>query len=97
MSETARTLSGPNMRRLAVHRMALDAVPAGGGFADAIRFMSSKDRIVSSAKAAEEWARAAVDAIRNAADPNPWRDADDEAIAGEILRGVAARKSAARS
>lgn len=83
---------GPNMRKLAVHKMALDAVPAGGGFADAVKFLSSTNAIADSAKAATEWARLAVLAVRGAADPNPWRDADDEAIAAEILRQVAAKR-----
>lgn len=81
-----------NMRRLAIHKMALDAVPVGGGFADGIRFLTTEGAIASSAKSAEKWARDAVAAIRAAADPNPWRDADDEAIAGELLRQVEARK-----
>lgn len=83
---------GPNMLRLAAHKMALDAIPAGGGLADGTRFLTTEGAIGKSAKAAAEWVRDAIAAIRAATDPNPWRDADDEAIAAEILRQIHARK-----
>lgn len=85
-----------NMKRLAIHKMALDAVPPGGGFGDALRFLSSSAGIASAARAADQWARDAVAAIRNAEDPNPWRDIDDEDIAGEILRQIEDRKRLSR-
>lgn len=81
-----------NMRRLAVHAMSVAAVPAGGGFADAIKFLTNKTVLVESARQADKFARDAVAAVRAASDPNPWRDADDEAIAGEILRRIDERK-----
>lgn len=78
----------PNMTRLMVHKLSRDAVPAGGGFADAVAFLSVPERVKAAAKAAGQWARAAVQAVRDARDPNPFKDASDEEIAGEILRQV---------
>lgn len=81
-----------NMRRLAVHKMSIDAVPKGGGVADAVRFLMDKEAMLTAARNAEAWAKAAVQAVRDASAPNPWRNADDEAIAGEILRRLDERK-----
>lgn len=81
-----------NMDRLAVHKMSLDAIPDGGGFIDGLYFLRDAPRLTKSAKAAKEWAVAAVLAVRQASDPNPWRESSDEEIAGEILRRVEERK-----
>lgn len=82
---------GPNVRRLLAHKMAIDAIPAGGGFAAGMKFLSSKESVVSGVKAATAWVEQAIQAVRGAADPNPWKDAQDEEIAGEILRRVGDR------
>jgi hypothetical protein len=79
-------IDGPAVRRLTVHKMALDAIPAGGGFAAGLRFLSSATRITEGAGRARIWVAEAIKAVRAAGDPNPFRDADDETIAAEILR-----------
>lgn len=83
---------GPNFNRLMSHKMAKEAIPDGGGLADGIKFLSSKESILAGARAAAEFTERAIEAVRNAAEPNPWRNADDEAIAGELLRQIEARK-----
>lgn len=79
-------MQGPNVRKLISAKMAKDAVPSGGGVADALLFLSNPKAIASSAQAATAWVEAAILAVRQAAEPNPWKNADNEAIAGEILR-----------
>lgn len=76
------------MNTLIVHKISVDAIPPGEGFNAGLRFLSDKSRVASTARSSTEWARQAVDAVRNAEDPNPWKEADDETIAGEILRRI---------
>lgn len=83
---------GPNVKRLIAHKMSLDAVPKGGGVADAMKFLTTPGAIVKSAKEATAWVAEAIRVVRLAAEPNSWKNADDEAIAGEILRQIEARK-----
>ena len=83
---------GPNIKMLIATKMATDAIPAGGGFADGVRFLSSKESIIAGAKAATEFVKLAIQAVRQAGDPNPWRNATDEEIAGELLRQIEAKK-----
>jgi len=85
---------GQNAKKLIAHKMSVDAIPAGGGLADGLKFLSNKESIVSGARLATEWVAAAIDAIRGAADPNPWKFSTDEEIAGHILNQIAARKQA---
>lgn len=89
-------IQGPNVKRLISQKMAADAVPAGGGLASAIKFLSSKESIVAGARAATKWVEEAIQIVRLAAEPNPWKTANDEEIAAELLRGIAARKRGAR-
>jgi hypothetical protein len=84
----ANSSQGQNFRRLVVHKMSHDAIPSGGGLDDGLRFLSNKESIVAGVKAAQDWVALAIRAVREAAEPNPWKDADDEAIAGEILRQI---------
>lgn len=85
---------GPNVKRLIAHKMSLDAIPRGGGLNDALNYLSSKDNITESARRAKDWVRLAIRTLRQAAEPNPWKDADDEAIAGEFLRKIDERQRA---
>lgn len=87
---------GPNMKRLIAARMAVLAVPANGGILDAVRFLNDRDALGRAAREAQAFASDAIAAMRAAADPNPWRDATDEEIAGGILQAVEERKRAAR-
>lgn len=84
---------GKSMSRLIAHKMSLDAVPPGSDLADVVAFITNKEKLKASIGAASEWAKAAVLAVRNANEPNPFKEADDETIAAEILRQVEARKA----
>ena len=84
---------GPNVKRLIVHKMSLDAVPPGGGAADVVKFLSDPKKVTAGARAAAEWVNAAIAVVRTAPD-NPYTT--DEEIAGEILKGIEARKLAQR-
>lgn len=83
---------GPNAKSLIAHKMSIDAIPSGGGLVDGLKFLSSKESIVSGARASAHWVAAAIDAVRGAVEPNPWKYADDEQIAGEILRQIEMRE-----
>jgi hypothetical protein len=85
---------GPNVKKLIAHKMALDAIPPGGGVADGASFLLS-GKLGESAKAAAEWVKQAIAVIKAAPD-NPYGD-DDEAIAAEILRRVGGKQNANRS
>lgn len=85
MSETI----GPNVKRLIIRKMSVDAIPKGGGFGDGIDFLMS-GKIGESAKAATAWVKEALRVFKTAPD-NPFGD-DDEAIAGHILAGIEARE-----
>jgi hypothetical protein len=82
----------PNVRKLIFHKMSLDAIPKGGGFADGIKFLSDREGMAKSLRAADDWVKAAILAVRNAGEPNPWRDKTDEDIAGELMRKIEERK-----
>lgn len=66
----------------------MDAIPLGGNFGDGLRFLQNPEAIVASARAATEWVKTAIRAVREAAEPNPRKTADDETIAAEVLRQI---------
>jgi len=84
---------GPNLKKLAVRKMTIMAIPKDGTARDALDFLRDAQRLKETAKKATEWVALAVAAVREAGDPNPWRDADDETIAGEILRRIEEREA----
>ena len=84
---------GPNVQRLIARKMALDAVPRGGGFDDALNFLSSKENIAQGAGTAAAWVRIACDVVRGCAEPNPWKESTDEEIAGYLLEQIEAKNS----
>jgi hypothetical protein len=83
---------GPNVKRLIAAKTSKEAIPDGGGFAYGIEFLKDKERFLKTVKESHDWVFLAIAAVRQAAEPNPWRNADDEAIAGEILRGIDERR-----
>jgi len=85
-------MQGPSVKKLIASKMSRDAVPSGGGLADAIAFLTDSEKIRSGAKKATEWVNAAIQAVRDAAEPNPYKNADDETIAGMILKQIEAKK-----
>jgi hypothetical protein len=77
---------GPNVKKLVAMRIAKVAIPDNGKFADGIEFLLNKERVLETAKKATEWVKTAIQAVRDAPGDNPFRSADDETIAAEILR-----------
>ncbi|HWF06206.1 MAG TPA: hypothetical protein VHA06_21135 [Candidatus Angelobacter sp.] len=87
---------GPNVKSLILRKMSIDAIPKGGGFADALAFLTTEGAMAAGFKAAREWTETAIRVLRLAAEPNPWKDADDETIAAEILQRIEAQRAEER-
>jgi hypothetical protein len=81
------------LNKLIIHKMSIGAIPPGGGFADGVKFLSNSKNISNGFKDAKEWVNVAINTIRLAADPNPWKNSTDEEIAEEILRQINERRS----
>ena len=88
---------GPNLKKLIIRKMSRDAIPVGGGFADGLNFLMTKGAVSAGWAKAAEWCDAAILAIRNAAEPNPWKNADEETIAGELVRRIEERYRAVKA
>lgn len=72
------------------HKMAIDAVPKGGGLLDGFAFLCDPKRVTDSARAAQQWVEDAIAAVKAAPD-NPYGE-DDELICAEILRLIEEKK-----
>ena len=83
---------GPNLKKLMIHFMAVDAVPAGGGLQSAVDLIMSPNGLRDSAMRSLTKALAAIDAMRAAPD-NPYGN-DEETIAGEFVKQIEERKAA---
>lgn len=81
---------GPNMKKLIINKMAVDAVPPGGGIQAAIASLNP-DKMRENWRNAFLWAVNAIMEVRSAPD-NPF-GLDEEAIAGEILKQIDERKA----
>lgn len=82
---------GPNVSRLIAYKMSVNAIPRGGSLADGLRFLSDKENVTNGASAAMTWVRTALEAVRQAVEPNPWRNSTDEEIATYLLEQIAER------
>lgn len=82
---------GPNVSQLIAYKMSVDAIPHGGGFADGLRFLSDKENVTNGAGVAMAWVRTALEAVRQAGEPNPWKNSTDEEIATYLLEQIAER------
>jgi hypothetical protein len=83
---------GPNLKKLMIHFMAADAVPAGGGLQSAVDLIMPPNGLRDSAMRSLAKALAAIDAMRAAPD-NTW-GSDEEAIAGEFVKRIEETKAA---
>lgn len=81
-----------NLNRLVIAKMARDAIPSGGGIQAGIDFLSDPRKVAAGYAAAEKWVMQAITVLRTANEPNPYRYASDEQIAGEILAELDKRK-----
>ena len=77
---------GPNVKRLVILKMSRDAIPDGGGLADGIEFFTNSEKRKAIMDGAVVWGKLAIQAVHEASEPNPWKNADDETIAGELVR-----------
>lgn len=82
---------GPNVKKLIVRFMSVEAVPKNGGFADGIKYLTDPKGLTESARRCTEKTFAAIDAVKAARD-NPY-GTDDEVIAGVILDQIEQRKA----
>lgn len=83
---------GPSQKKLICERIAQLAIPDGGGFQAGIDFLLDPAKVKTTAQAATTWVAQAITLVRTAAEPNPWKTATDEEIAGEILSKLAAKR-----
>jgi len=74
------------------HKISIEAIPPDGTFLDGVAFLRDKHKFLTTCVEAAAWAKAAVLAVKTAAEPNPWKDSSDEEIAEEILRRVEDKK-----
>jgi len=91
MTKYANRKLGPNVKKLLCTFVAHDAIPDGGGLADGVAFLSNKDRIISTTRAAMARMFECIDAVKHSRD-NPYGD-DDEAIAEAILSEIEQKKT----
>jgi hypothetical protein len=85
---------GPNVKKLIIHKMSLDAIPSGGGVADGLKFFMDKEKISKTLREANEWVKQAINMVRLAGEPNPFKNSTDEDIAGEIFRKIEEKNNA---
>lgn len=78
------------MKKLIVRFMSKAAIPDGGGFPDAIKFLKNPDRISAVAKSATRDAFQAIDAVRATPDCK-WTT--DEQIAEQIVNEIEKRNA----
>lgn len=82
---------GPNAKKLLAHFIAREAVPAGGGLADGLNFLTDPDRRRQGLERAMSEMEMALEAVKLAPD-NPYGN-DDEVIAAAILERVEMKKA----
>jgi hypothetical protein len=81
-----------NVSKLITRKAAIIMVPSGGGVAAAVGAIVG-GRLFLAMREAQAWVKLAIEAVRTAAEPNPWKNATDEEIAGEILKGIEAKEA----
>jgi hypothetical protein len=77
---------GSNVKKLMAIKTSLVAIPKGGNVTDGIKFLSDKEKIIRTMQESLKWVKDSIGLIRTAGEPNPFKNADEETIAGELLR-----------
>lgn len=88
-----------NIQKLVVMKLAKDAIPDGGGLEAGLDFLKRLGEpgfLSGRVKAAEDWVSKAIQAVKEAHREAGDRPMTDEAIAGQILAGVEAKRSKRR-
>ncbi len=83
---------GPNFKKIVSMKMAMNAIPKGGNFMDGVRFLVDKDMLISGFKKAWDWAEQSIIKVREATEPNIFKNATDEEISAEILKKIEEKK-----
>jgi len=86
--------AGPNVQRLVCAKMARDAIPPEGGVQAGVNFLSDPKNIMEGFKSAAAYVASALLAIRQAAEPNPYKVMSDEEIAGALLKRIDEKRKA---
>jgi len=86
---------GPNMTRLIASFIPINAIPRGGGLKDGIKFFSDPVYRQSVMDKSEADALESIRVIHSAID-DPYKDYDDEVIAGILLDKIQERKNKQR-
>ena len=81
-----------NITKLITHKISVDVIPSGGGFAYAFDFLTNKEKIKKTTENARKWVTDKILEVRNAQEPNPFKNMTDEEIAGEILKEIEKRR-----
>lgn len=84
---------GPNFRKLLSRRAGMIMEERAGPGFDATVSHLLEGGLGPALKDAKTWCDAAMQAVRQAADPNPWKYASDEVIAEHILKKVEERNA----
>lgn len=86
---------GPLTKKVLIHRVSVEAIPPGAGVGAGVLFLATPGALAKSWSSAVEWFSNAVIALRAAPGENPWREATEEEIAGEILKRIEQKKTRA--
>ncbi len=84
----------PNVAKLIIKFIALEAIPRGGGIASGIEFFINPEHRKKVLESAESKAIQSINFIKSAPD-NPFGD-DDDVIAGELLKRIEERNAQRR-
>lgn len=75
-----------NLMKLTIAKWSTDAIPEGGGIADGIKAIIKLAGGAPDLRKANQWCLDAIEAVRQAKDPNPYKTMSDEEIAAVILK-----------
>lgn len=78
---------GPNMTKLIMRFMSRNTIPRGGGLADGLKFFTDAEHRKKILDKSEADALEAIRVIHTAID-DPYKDYDEEIIAGIILEKI---------
>lgn len=83
---------GPNMKKFIAERSAQLTVERGGSDPGDIAARILDGGFQQDLREASLWCKKAVEIVRLAAEPNPWKSATEEEICGWILEKLEIRK-----
>lgn len=81
-----------SVKKLIALKMSRDAIPKNGTIKDGLDFLLDKNRLNNSCKEAKKWVKDAISVLRQAKEPNPYKNLSDDDIADFILKEVEKKK-----